>query len=199
MLELFAESSLSFTLLKCALGTESINLSLTIRGLLLKLTESLDFALLLILDTLRLKLSFVFTLILGTLMLTDGIILISLFILSLILFEESLSVGLSSLLHEEVNAVLLGLSGILVFLSHLIKVLKELHSLLISDLLLLEADLGALLDLINDNLSALLASLSFADLTLLLFLKDLETLNLHHEVELLLLLKILLLEALVLL
>ena len=171
---------------------------MTIRGLLLKLTESLDFALLLILDTLRLKLSFVVTLILRTLMLTDGIILISLLILSLILFEESLSVGLSSLLHEEVDAVLLGLSGILVFLSHLIKVLEEFHSLLISDLLLLEADLGALLDLINDNLSALLASLSFADLALLLFLKDLEALNLHHEVKLLLLLKILMLEALVL-
>ena len=190
---------MSFTLLESALGTESINLSLTIRSLLLELTKSLDFALLLILNTLRLNLSFVLTLILAALVLTDSVILIPLFLLSLILLEESLSVSLSSLLHEEVDAFLLGHSGGLVFLSHLLKIAKELHSLLISDLLILEADLGALLDLINDDLGSLLASLSLANLTLLLFLKDLEALNLHHEVELLLLLKIFMLEALVLL
>lgn len=199
VLELFTESSLSFALLESTLGAKSIDLSLTIGGLLLELTKSLDLALLLVLDALRLNLSLVFTLILLALVLTNGGILVSFFLLSPLLLDKSLSVSLSSLLHEKVDAVLLGLGGSLIFLSHFLNVGKELHSLLVSNLLLLETDLSALLDLIDDDLSTFLASLSLTDLTLLLFLEDLKTLNFHHEVELLLLFKIFVLKALVLL
>ena len=52
---------LSLTFLKCALGSECIDLSLSISGLLLKFSEASDLALLLLLDSLEIGSLFFFT------------------------------------------------------------------------------------------------------------------------------------------
>lgn len=86
----------------------------------------------------------------------------------------------------------------LIFLSHFLDVHLKFDLFLISELLLLHSKDGSLLDLINDDLGTLLSGIGLSHLSFFLLLKDLESLDFHHEVKLLLLLNPLGLESLIL-
>lgn len=198
MLESLSLSGLSLTFFESTLGSESINFSLSISSLLLELSQPLDLSFFLILDSLGLKLSFILLLVLGLLVL-DYLFFVGLLLSDPLLFlKGGLSVGLSSLLHEHIDSLSFLLLLILVLLLHFANVLEELEPLLVADFLLLHALHGPLLDLVDDDLGALLAGLSLLGFALLLFLQHLEPLDLHHEVQLLLLGDPLLLQHLVL-
>lgn len=197
LLKLFSFSGLSLALLKGSLGPKSIDFSLSIRSLFLELSETLDFSFFLFSDSLGFLLLFEFLLVLEALVLSNSCVLVLLFLLTFLFFKQSLSIGLGSLFHEQVDFLSLGLVGCFIFLSHFFNIGLQLDLLLISELLLFHSLDGSLLNLIDYDLGALLSGLSLPDLSLLLFLEDLESLDLHHEVEFLLLLDPLLLEPLV--
>jgi hypothetical protein len=87
----------------------------------------------------------------------------------------------------------------LIFFSHFFYVGLELDLFFISELLLFHSLDSSLLDLINDDLGSGFPGYNFTDLSFFLFLKDLESLNFHHKVKLLLLLDPFLLKSLILL
>ena len=198
VLESLSLSGLSLTFFESTLGSESINFSLSISSLLLELSQPLDRSFFLILDSLGLKLSFILLLVLSLLVL-DYLFFVGLLLSDPLLFlKGGLSVGLSSFLHEHIDSLSFLLLLILVLLLHFANVLEELEPLLVADFLLLHALHGPLLALVDDDLGALLAGLSLLGFALLLFLQHLEPLDLHHEVQLLLLGDPLLLQHLVL-
>ena len=197
--ELFSFSGHSFTLLKSSLGSESIDLSLSIGSLFLELSESLDFTLLFFLHALSFLLGLEFSLVFCALVLGDFIILVLFFLGSSLFFDESLGIGFGCLLHEEVDFLPLGLMSCLIFLPHLFYVGLELDLFFVSEFLFFHSLDSSLLDLIDDDLGSSLSSCNLSDLSFFLLLKDLESLNFHHEVELLLLLDPFLLESLILL
>ena len=199
VLESFSLPGLSLTLLEGSLGSECVNFGLSISCLLLELSESLDLSLLLVLDPLGLQLGFILLLVSSLLVSDDLILLIFLLLGSLLLLDQGLSIGLSSLLHEDIDSLPLGLGLLLVLLLHLLDIVEQLESLFVSNLLLLHPLDSSVLDLIDDDLSALLSGFMLPLFSLLFLLEDLEPLDLHHEVELLLLLDPLVLETLVLL
>ena len=86
-----------------------------------------------------------------------------------------------------------------VLMSHLINVFKKFDSLFISNFLFFHSLNSSLLNLINNNFSALLSSLMFSIFSLLLFLKNFQSLNLHHQIKFLLFINPLLLQSFVLL
>jgi hypothetical protein len=87
----------------------------------------------------------------------------------------------------------------LIFFSHFFYVGLELDLFFISELLLFHSLDSSLLDLINDDLGSGFPGYNLTDLSFFLFLKDLESLNFHHKVKLLLLLDPFLLKSLILL
>mgnify|MGYP000212233349 CR=1 FL=1 len=178
--ESFSLPGLSLTLLEGSLGAKSIDLSLSISGFLLELSKSLDLPLFLVLDSLGLKLSLVLLLISCLLVSNNLHLLVLLLLGALFLLDQGLSIGLGSLLHKGVDPLSLGLSSGGILLLHLLDVGEKLESLLVADLLLLHPLDGPLLDLVHDDLSALLSSLGLSGLSLLLLLEDLESLDLHH-------------------
>ena len=99
LLESFAFSGLSLTLLESSLCSEGIDFGLSIGSFLLELSESLDFSFFLFLYSLGLELSFVLLLVSGSLVGKNGLLLLFLLSSSSFLLNESLSIGLSSLLH----------------------------------------------------------------------------------------------------
>lgn len=86
----------------------------------------------------------------------------------------------------------------LILLSHFLDVGLQFELFLISELLLLHSYDSSLLDLVDDDLGTLLPGISLSHLSFLLFLKDLEPLDFHHKIKLLLLLNPLRLESLIL-
>lgn len=194
MLELFSKTCLSFTFFECTLSSQSINFSLSIGGFLLKLSELLDLTLFLILESLSLKLSFMLLLVLGLLVCNDLHLLVLLLLCTLLFFNKSLSVGLSSLFHKDVHSLLLSNGSGLIFFPHSFDIVEELDSLFVSQFLLLESNLSTLLDLVNDDLGTLLPGMMLFDFSLFFGLENFQTLNLHHEIKLFLLLDMFFLE-----
>jgi hypothetical protein len=191
-------SALALTLFEGTLGAESIDLRLSVGGLLLHLSEAGDFLFLFFLETAFLKGQFdlAFNLVF---VVTDDLLLFVEFALSKLGFlsEGNLVSGLNLRNQTEVLSTLI-VSGLdltltlgLDLASHLLLLFDELLALL--DTLNL-----ALLDLIHNNEGALAASLTTDSLTLLSNFETLESLNFHQEVELALLFKPLLFELLVL-
>lgn len=131
-------------------------------------------------------------------MLRNFVILVFLLLGTLLLLKKSLGISLGSLLHQQVDLLSLGLMSDFIFQSHLCDISLKLNLLLISEFLLLHSNNSSLLDLVDDYLSSLLPSLELTDLSLLLLLKNLKSLNFHHKIELLLLLDPLRFETLVL-
>ena len=197
LLEAFSLSGLSLAFLESPLGSQGINLGLSVSCFLLKLSESLDFSFLLVFDSLGLELGLVLFLVSCLLVLDDLSLLLLLLGESLFLLDQGLGIRFGGLLHQHIDSLPLDFCLLGILLLHLLDVGEQLESLLVSDFLLLHSFDRALLDLIDDHLGSLLASLVLSLLSLLLFLEDLESFDLHHEVEFLLLLDPFLLEALV--
>lgn len=198
LLQLFSFSGVSFALFEGSLGPESINLSLSISSLLLKLPKSLDLSFLLLSHSLGLLLLFELKLVLFPLMIGNSCVLVLLLLDSFLFLDECLGVRLSRLFHQQIDLSSLGLVSQLIFLAHLLDVGLKFDLFFVAKLLFFHSHDGSLLYLVNDNLSALLSSILFPDLSLLLFLEDLESFDFHHQIQLLLLLDPLGLQALVL-
>ena len=197
MLKSFSLPSLSLTLLECSLRSQSINLSLSISSLLLELSESLDFSFLLVLDSLSFELGFVLFLVSGFLIGDDFVLSVFFFLRSLFSLDQGLGVGFGSLLHQDVDPLSFGLSLLSIFLLHSLDVAKKLQPLLISDFLLLHSHNGSILNLIDNNLSSFISGLLLSLFSMLFFLEDLKSFDLHHEVEFFLFFDPLVLETLV--
>lgn len=88
VLKSFSFSSLSFSLFEGSLGSKSINFGLSVGSFLLEFSKSLDFSLLLVLDSLGLELCFVLLLVLGFLVRNDCIFFVLCFLRSLVLLDE---------------------------------------------------------------------------------------------------------------
>ena len=206
--KLFVESDLlgllqgavfKFCLLKSFLCTHLIKLCLTVLGTFLQLTKPLDLPFFLFLETDGFFDFSLFTLASLTLMLSNlgvqlplslngGFLLVLLVLvcdLDLLVKDlDTLPLLISLLLVLSLDSLDVGKGGNLLLLSHL----------LVSIALLLTRS-----DLVNEDLSAALASLSCSLLTLKLFLDCLQPLDLHHHVKSLLLLDPVLLQHCVLL
>mmetsp|Transcript_1964 Transcript_1964/g.2908 ORF Transcript_1964/g.2908 Transcript_1964/m.2908 type:complete len:345 (+) Transcript_1964:237-1271(+) len=199
LLEAFALTGLAFTLFEGSLGSKGVDFGLSVSGLLLKLSEPLDLTLLLVLDALSLELGLVLLLVFGLLVLNDLVFLVLLLLDSLLFFDESLGVGLSSLLHQHVDALALCFSLLSVLSLHLSDVVDQLQAFLVADFLFFHSFDGALLDLVDDDLGSLLAGSMLPLIALFFLLEDLKTFDFHHKVELLLLIHPLVFELFVLL
>lgn len=199
LLESFSFSGLSITLFESSLGSEGVDFSLSISSLFLELSQALDLTLLLLLDSLLLKLGLVLSLVACLLISYDLLLLFLLLSDSLFLLESSLSVSFSSLAHEHVDSLSLGLSSVSVLLLHLFDIVQQLLSLLVADFLLLHPLKGSFLDLVDNHLLSAKTLLNLQGLAFFFDFEHLESLNLHHEVEFLLLFNPLLLETLILL
>lgn len=188
LLELFSLSGASLALLEGPLGPQGVDLGLSVRRLLLQLAEPLDLALLLLPKSLSLLLLFEFQLVLLALVLGDCLVLVLFFLDSSIFLDKCLGICLRGLLHEQVDLSSLGLVGDFVFLAHFLDVGLQLYLFLVTQLLLLHSLDGALLYLVNDNLRPLLPGSLLPHLALLFLLEDLESLDLHHQIQFFLLL-----------
>ena len=169
------------------LGSEGVDIGLSIGSSLLKFTESLDLVLFLLSDAFGFSDLVLLGLSSLALVLQDLFLHLP-FVSFLLLSEvEGLSVGSLNFNHhfrdglslvsllDVLNLVLLG------------DIVEKLESLLFSHLLLAHAETFTLLDLVDDDFSAAVLSLFTAGLAVFLFLEILQALNLHHEVKLLLL------------
>jgi hypothetical protein len=146
----------------------------------------LNFSFFLFFDSLSFKLGFVLFLIFGSLIRNYWIFLIFFFFSSLFFFNQRLRIGFSSLLHQIINSLFFHFSCCQVFISHLFNVLKKLNSFLISYFLFFHSLNSSFLNLVNNNFGALLSSLMFSILSFLLFLKNFQSLNFHHQIKFLL-------------
>lgn len=176
-------SFIALVLLERTFLAESIDLSLTIGGTLLKVTEPFYFHLLFILEFLLLgDLSLNHSALLGfvdnnlhvLILLLDHFLrlLIKCNIVGLFNFSDHVFVALF---------LLLGLDGVSDF--HLLDVLKHLCLLFFEELTLLNTFLLSLSDLVNDDHGTGLPGACSACVTLLLLLERLQAFDFHHEVE----------------
>lgn len=136
LFKLFSFSGLSLALLKGSLGSQSINLGLSVSSLFLELTQTLDFPLFFFSNSLGFLLLLIFRLVLFALMVGNLILVVLFFSSTFLLLEESLSVSLSRLSHQKVHLSPLSLMSYLIFLSHFLDVDLELDLFLVSELLL---------------------------------------------------------------
>jgi hypothetical protein len=174
---------IALVLLERTLLAESINLSLTVCGTLLKVTEPFYFHLLFILEFLLLgDLSLNHSALLG---LVDNNLHVFILLLDhfLRLLIKGNIIGLFNFCDHVFVALflLLGLDGVRDF--HLLDVLKHLGLLLFEELTLLNTFLLSLSDLVNDNHGTGLPGTCSAGVALLLLLERLQAFDLHHEVE----------------
>jgi len=197
VLESFTLSGLSFSFLESSLGPKSIDLSLSISSFFLELSKSLNFLFFFILDSGGLKLSFVLLLVLGSLILNDLLFMILFLSSSLLLLDQGLSISLGSLFHQVVDSLSFSLTCFSILSLHLFNIGQKVHLFLISDFLFSHSFDGSLLDLINDDLSALLSGLMLSNLSFFLLLENLESLDFHHEIKLFLLFNPFLLKSLI--
>ena len=140
----------------------------------------MDFSFFLFLYSLSFHLGFVFFLILISLMLNDSSDQFFFFISSLLFLNQGLRICFSGLFHEVVDSLLLLFGHHCIFLFHSINVSEKLHSLLISDFLLLHSLNGPFLNLINDDLGTLLSGFMLSNISLFFFLQYLQSLDFHH-------------------
>lgn len=180
----FTSSLLTLVLLRGTLGSQSIDVSLSVGSSLLEFTESLDLVLLLLGNTPGFSDLLFFSLSSLTLVLQDLLLKASL-VGFLLLFEiQGLSVGSLDLHHHFGDLhFFVGYLDVL-YLILLGDVGQELESLLLSHLLLTHAEAFAFLNLVDNNLGTAVLRLFAADLAVFLLLEVLQTLNLHHEVKL---------------
>lgn len=179
----FLCTSLSLTILECTLSTESIDFTLTISSLFLKVTHSLDLFLLLVsLATLLSSLLFFFGHLVGV-VLNDFQILV-------LLFSDLLSfavlgnlVGDFDLSKHALVSRALGFLFFLVSLLLELNVSEHLCRFPVDLLSFLHADAFTVLDLLNDDLGAAQLSLLAKLLSFVLGLERLQTLDLHHQVQ----------------
>ena len=192
-------TSSTLSLLESSLGSQGVDLGLSVGGLLLQFSKTSDFELLLFLDAA----------LFGELGLDSGVsfsvvsndleVLLTLASHLLMLGGEGSLVGNLDLGdHLLVSAALL-LSKLEVSLLHGLDLSHHLLLLLLEKLALLDSLSFTLLDLVDNDSSTTSLSFMVHLLALLGSLEALETLNLHHEVEAFLLLNPLLLKSLVLL
>ena len=189
---------LELSLLVVSLSTNLIQLSLSVLSTLLKLSEALSLLLLFFLNAEGFSDLGLFSILLGLLVSSNLHVNFLLRLLSCFLLFESGGVGKLDLLLHDLDAFLLGGEHVSILLLDLFDVGKELSLLLLADLLFLHAVLLTRRDLVDKNLGAAFLSILSAFLTLHLSLNCLQTLDLHHHVESLLLLDPVLLEYLVL-
>jgi len=197
-LENFLSALLAVTFFTSALGSESINLSLTVSSLLLHLAETSNFSFLLKSDA---SLFFSLGSFAGNLFLvvTDNFhVFIDLHLPHLGLLCKGYFVGSLNLSdHFKVAlALFLGLSNLFLFL-----LLKHAHHLLLlfnKQLALSNALVLTFLYLVNDNRGTLPLSVDTLHFTLFSDFKALETLDFHHEIQAFLLFNPLFFEGLVL-
>ena len=197
VLESFTFSGLSLSFLESSLGPKSINLSLSISSFFLELSKSLNFLFFFILNSSGLKLSFVLLLVLGSLILDDLLLVIFFLTSSLLLLDEGLGISLGCLFHQVVDSHSFSLTCFSILSLHLVDISQKVHLFLISDFLLSHSFDGSLLDLINDDLSALLSGLMLSHFSFFLLLENLKSLDFHHEVKLFLLFNPFLLKSLI--
>ena len=197
VLESFTFSGLSLSFLESSLGPKSINLSLSISSFFLELSKSLNFLFFFILNSSGLKLSFVLLLVLGSLILDDLLLVIFFLTSSLLLLDERLGISLGCLFHQVVDSHSFSLTCFSILSLHLVDISQKVHLFLISDFLLSHSFDGSLLDLINDDLSALLSGLMLSHFSFFLLLENLKSLDFHHEVKLFLLFNPFLLKSLI--
>ena len=100
LFKLFSFSGLSLALFEGSLGSQSINLSLSVSGLFLEFSQTLDLPLFFFSYSLGLLLFLIFSLVLFTLMHSNSIILVLLLCGTFLFLKESLSIGFSRLLHQ---------------------------------------------------------------------------------------------------
>jgi len=197
VLESFTFSGLSLSFLESSLGPKSINLSLSISSFFLELSKSLNFLFFFILNSSGLKLSFVLLLVLGSLILDDLLLVIFFLTSSLLLLDKRLGISLGCLFHQVVDSHSFSLTCFSILSLHLVDISQKVHLFLISDFLLSHSFDGSLLDLINDDLSALLSGLMLSHFSFFLLLENLKSLDFHHEVKLFLLFNPFLLKSLI--
>lgn len=176
--------SASFTLsiLECSLGTQCVNLTLTIGSSFLQLTKALDFKLFLSLDASLLgSLSFFLGDTIGVVPDNLKVLFSLLSLLYLLSILSNVVCDLDFSLHLFVTSFFgFGYLHIFFFLllhdsKHLLLLALERFSLLLS------LDL-AFLNLLDDNGCTTTLSLNPKPLTLILGLEGLQSFNLHHEV-----------------
>lgn len=192
----FLVTGLSLTLLEGALGSEGIDLSLTVGSLLLELSKAGNLTLLLLLNSSYISGFFFFTKCLLAVIFNDLLFEVLFLLLALVLDVDGTLVGIFDFAHHLKGADLLGSNDLMLFLLELLGLTDHLLHLALTHLLLLDALELSLLDLVNDYEGPLLLSGLALDLTLLLQLEGLESFDLHHEVESFLLFDPLALEAL---
>ena len=162
----------------------------------MKLTETCDLTFLLLLYTLQFGLFLFLTLSLRPVIFNNLLFQVFLLLLPLVLHLDGPLVGDLDFSNHAECALLLGLDHFVLLDLELLSLADHLLHLALAHLLILDAIELALLDLVDDDEGALLLCLLALDFALLLQLEGLESLDLHHEVEALLLLYPLLLEAL---
>jgi hypothetical protein len=167
----FLLTSLTLTLLKRTLSPQSVNLSLTICSLFLKLSQTGDLSFFFLLDSLKLCLLFLLSLSLCPVVFNNLLLKILFLALSLILDLDSALVSLLDFADHPESSFFLGLQNLLLISFHLFSLSNHLLHLTLSHLLFLYPVEFSLLDLINDDEGALLLSLFALNLTLLLQLE----------------------------
>lgn len=168
------------------LGSESIDISLSIGSSFLEFTKSLNLSLLFSSETLSFSDLVFFLFSSLTLVLQDPFLKTFLIGLLLLSEVEGLSIGCLYFNHHLGDSLLLLGLFIVLDLVLVLDVHQKLESLLFSHLLLTHANLFTLLDLIDDDASTAVLSFFAANLAVFLFLEVLQALDFHHEVELLL-------------
>lgn len=170
-----------------ALGSEGINLRLTVGGFLLHLTELLCLEFLLLLDSTLFSSNFCLTTGLILVVTDDLHLLLFLFVLLLLLSLEGFGVGSLDFLNRLSHSQLLILLDTSVLLLHFLNAEFHLLGLFFKDLPFFDSVLLSFLNLIDNDPCALVGGLDTFLLPLLSGLKTLQSFNFHHDVKSLLL------------
>lgn len=179
----FVLAGLALSLLEGALGTESINFTLSVSCALLEFSKTLNFELLLLLDTASFRsIGLFFCNSLRVVTHNFQIFLAFLSQLILLAVEGNLVGNFDLLKHLSVS-VLLGLSGSSVLDLLLLNGPHHLLLLTLKLFSLLDANNLTLLNLLNDYGSTTSLSLDSQTLALILSLQCLQTLDFHHEIK----------------
>lgn len=187
-------AGLALTFFEGSLGSESINLSLTIGSLLLHSSEAGDFVFFLFFDASLLNRTFFFFEPFLFVVTDNFQIFISLSSLLFSFLLQSDFVAFSNFLNQLLVSQFLSFGSSDLLLAQFFRLSHHLLTLHLHQLSLLDALDFALLNLVNDHKSAGLLGLHALSDGVLLFLQSFEAFDFHHHVEFFLLLNPLLLE-----
>lgn len=196
---LLLQSLQSLALLERSFGPQRIDLGLSVRGSLLKLSESLDLLLLLSLGSLDFIEVLLLSLRLETIVVNDLLLQLLLLDDSLLFDVDGFLVGHLHLCHQNCSLPDLLLRLLPLLDLQVLALLQNKLLLPFLNLSLLDPLHLSLLNLINYDQRPLSLGVLSLDLPFLLVLEALESLDLHHEVHSLLLSPILLLQPFLLL